>query len=200
MPRSSTFTSEDFLRSATALIAAEGPEGATTAAILRSTKAPAGSFYYRFDSRDALLGELWLSLVEQYQQSFLAYLQKGDGLSAALFTPRWTRRHPVEARVLLLHNKRDFGPDKWPAAYVERAQKLSTGLRSGLKAYAKKHCGSYDEPAMQKIQFALIDVPYAAVRRYLSSGQPVPESVDAWVRDCFVTLKLDERVNRRAIN
>lgn len=200
MPRNSTFTTEDFLRSATALIADKGPEGATTAAILREAKAPAGSFYYRFESRDALLGELWLSLVEQYQREFLFFLQKGDGLSAALFTPSWTRTHSLEARVLLLHSKRDFGPDKWPTNYVERAQKLSSELRTGLRKYAKTYCGGNAEAIMQKVQFALIDVPYASVRRYLSSGQSIPESVDVWVRDCFFTLQIESGAGQRALN
>jgi AcrR family transcriptional regulator len=191
MPRNAEFSPEVFLRIATALIAENGPDAATTAEILRCAKAPAGSFYYRFASRDELLGELWLSLVEQYQEKFLAYLRKGDGLSAALFTPSWARTHPIEARVLLLYSQRDFGPGKWPPAFVERAKKLSTELRAGLKAYAKAFCGGYHEGSLQKVQFALIDLPYAAIRRYLAPKQTIPPSVDDWVRTCFWALQIE---------
>ena len=55
-------------------------------------KAPKGSFYYRFASRDALLGELSLTTVLAYQEEFVAAIQAGDGLGAALHTPAWSRR------------------------------------------------------------------------------------------------------------
>ena len=200
MPRNAEFSPDVFLKIATDLIAEKGPDAATTAEILRCAKAPAGSFYYRFASRDELLGELWLSLVEQYQAKFLAFLQKGDGLSAALFTPCWARTHPVEARVLLLYSQRDFGPGKWPPAFVERAQKLSAELRAGLKAYAKTFCGGQKKDSLQKVQFALIDVPYAAIRRYLAPEQTIPSSVDDWVRTCFFAMRLEVNSETASIN
>jgi AcrR family transcriptional regulator len=51
-------------------------------------KAPKGSFYYLFASRDSLLGELWLA-------TFLA---------AALHTPAWARLHLDNASLLLLYS------------------------------------------------------------------------------------------------
>jgi hypothetical protein len=39
-----------------------------------------------------------------------------------------------------------------------------------------------------RVQFALIDVPLAAVRRHLVSGEPGPAVVDDLVRECCIAL------------
>lgn len=188
MTRQAIFTAADFLHSAAHLVAQGGPPAATMAAILRHAQAPAGSLYYRYHSRDELLGELWLSLVESYQQQFLTLLRRGDGLTAALFTPRWTRAHRTEARVLLLHKARDFAADRWPPAFVQRAQQAADQLREGLRQFVQTGDAPSDDEQIQKTRFALIDVPYAAVRRYLSANQPIPHAVDDWVRTCYLAL------------
>ena len=59
----------------------------TVDSVIARLKASKGSFYYRFASRDALLGELWLATVLSYQRGFVAAIDAGDGLAAALHTP-----------------------------------------------------------------------------------------------------------------
>src|SRR6266702_343979 len=51
------FGSDDFLDAALAIAAEQGLAGATVAAVTARLKAPTGSFYHRFASRDLLLGE-----------------------------------------------------------------------------------------------------------------------------------------------
>jgi len=55
------FTHADFLDAARELAAELGPAGVTVGLVNERLKAPKGSFYYRFASRDLLLGELWLT-------------------------------------------------------------------------------------------------------------------------------------------
>jgi len=176
------------LKTAASLIADGGPEKATTAAILRHAGASAGSFYYRFASRDQLLGELWLGLVEGYQRAFLDLLQAGDWRAAALFTPRWTRSHPIESRILLLYGKTDFVSEKWPASFVARASRNAEELTAGLRAFVDRHWGECTEKTLRRAQFALIDMPLAAVRRHLAAREPVPPWTDDLVRDCCDAL------------
>ena len=59
----------------------------TVDSVAERLRAPKGSFYYRFASRDALLGEVWLKTVLAYQEGFVAAIEAGDGLGAALHTP-----------------------------------------------------------------------------------------------------------------
>ena len=200
MSRLSNFSADDFLKSAASLIAEGGPDAATTAAILRHAKASSGSFYYRFDSRDQLLGELWLGLVEKYQLEFQTFLHSGDGLSAALFTPRWTRFHYTEARILLLHNKNDFVSDKWPEEFVERAKKNAATMKDELQEFTTLLLGNCTQEAIRRVQFALIDVPLAAVRRHLAANEPIPASVDDMVRACYMTLIPDSKSGGTLVN
>ena len=69
------FDHADFLDAALALVAKHGPAAVTVAAITARLRAPTGSFYHRFASRDALLGELWLNTVKDFQQGIAAAKQ-----------------------------------------------------------------------------------------------------------------------------
>ena len=90
------FDHAGFLAAARELVAERGPVAVTIDSIAERLKAPKGSFYHRFASRDALLGELWLSTVLAFQEGFVAAIEAGDGLGAALHTPVWARRHSPE--------------------------------------------------------------------------------------------------------
>src|SRR4029453_8384724 len=91
------FDAPTFVAAARAIAARHGPAAVTVDSVAARLGAPKGSFYYRFASRDALLGELWLATVLAYQQGFVAAIEAGDGLAAALHTPAWARRHLDDA-------------------------------------------------------------------------------------------------------
>src|SRR5437016_6801019 len=110
------FGSNDFLDAALAVAAEQGLAAATVAAVTTRLKAPVGSFYHRFASRDLLLGELWLRTVLDFQHGITAALDAGDGLQAALHTPAWVRGHLDEACLLLLYHRADFVQVGLPAA------------------------------------------------------------------------------------
>src|SRR5579872_6322799 len=109
------FDNAGFLAAARALACERGPGAVTVDSITQRMSAPKGSFYHRFASRDALLGELWLTTVLAYQQDFFAAIEAGDGLAAALHIPRWSRAHLDDARLLLLYSRHDFVQGDFPA-------------------------------------------------------------------------------------
>ena len=115
------FDNAGFLAAARALACERGPGAVTIDLIMQRMKAPKGSFYHRFPSRDALLGELWLNTVLAYQEGFLNFVKAGDWLAAALHTPAWSRLHLDDARLLLLYSRHDFVQGDWP-----------TSLKSGV--------------------------------------------------------------------
>src|SRR5258708_37225725 len=45
---------------------------------------------------------------------FVAAIESGDGLAAALHTPAWARLHLDDARLLLLYSRHDFVQGDWP--------------------------------------------------------------------------------------
>ena len=96
------FDQAGFFGAARELIAERGPEAVTVDSVAERIGAPKGSFYYRFASRDALLGEVWLKTVLAYQEGFVAAIEAGDGLTrraahAGLGAPPFGRRAAADA-------------------------------------------------------------------------------------------------------
>ena len=85
------FDNAGFLAAARALACEHGAAAVTIDSVTERMKAPKGSFDHRFPSRDALLGELWLNTALAYQEGFVAAIEAGDGLAAALHAPAWSR-------------------------------------------------------------------------------------------------------------
>jgi AcrR family transcriptional regulator len=187
--RPARYSAEAILDAAAQLAAIHGPAGSTIGAIAAYLGAPTGSIYHRFDSKDALLAELWLQTVEAFQVGFQAALSgprsHDAGLQAALYTPRWVRAHPVPARLLLLHNREDFLPDGWPSEVAERATKLTTQGEAALRAFARRALGSASAPAMRRAHYAIIGLPYAAVRRHVHADEAPPADIDELITDAY---------------
>src|SRR5258707_11498536 len=79
----------DFLPAARDWEAKGVPAAVTVLSVTERLRAPSGSFYYRFASRDVLLAELWLATALAFQDGFVAAIKRSDGLAAALHTPSW---------------------------------------------------------------------------------------------------------------
>jgi len=123
-----------FLEAARLLASEGGPAAVTVDSVASRLKAPKGSFYHRFASRDVLLGQLWLKLVLEFQVGFVAAIEAGDGLAAALHLPRWAREHMEDTRLLSLYSRHDFVQGDWPdelkKGVREQAERLERCVRS----------------------------------------------------------------------
>jgi AcrR family transcriptional regulator len=175
------FDNADFLGAARALAAEHGPAAVTVGAVVARLKAPTGSFYHRFGSRDLLLGELWLDIVLAYQVGFFAAIDAGDGLAAALHTPAWVRAHLDDARLLLLYSRHDFVQGDWPKALKQGVRDQASRFEAALKKFARDTFGSIAPETLRRVSFALFDVPSAAVRPHLQRREPPPPVVDALI-------------------
>lgn len=183
MPRPARYTADDFLDAAAALLARAGPAAVTMSAVARATGAPSGSMYHRFTSRAALCGELWVRTEERFHAGFAAALS-GPGsprsrcVAAARYTVHWCRDHPDEAQVLLAGADALAAQD-WPDQLTVRRHGLHRKLRNlltGLPADA------------DRVTAAVVDIPYAVVRRHLLAGRRIPRSADAIVTECAQAL------------
>jgi len=179
------FDNADFLAAARALAAERGPAAVTVDLVAARLKAPKGSFYYRFASRDALLGELWLTTVLAYQEGFVAAIDAGDGLAAALHTPAWVRRHLDDARLLLLYSRHDFVPGDWPAPLRRGVRDQAERFEACLKSFARQAFGRAGPAELRRATFVLAEVPIAAVRQHLERREPPPPLVDALIAETY---------------
>jgi AcrR family transcriptional regulator len=175
------FDNADFLGAARALAAEHGPAAVTVGAVVALLKAPTGSFYHRFGSRDLLLGELWLDIVLAYQTGFFAAIDSGDGLAAALHTPAWVRTHLNDARLLLLYGRHDFVQGDWPKALKQGVRDQARRFEAALEKFARDSFGSIAPEKLRRAYFAVVDVPAAAVRPHLQRREPPPPVVDALI-------------------
>ena len=147
--------------------------------------APKGSFYYRFASRDVLLGELWLATVLSYQRGFVSAIEAGDGLAAALHTPAWARRHLDEARLLLLYSRHDFVQGAWPGTLKRGVADQAKRFEGCLKAFARQAFGRAGPSEVRRAVFVLAEVPIAAVRGHLERREPPPALVDELIATTY---------------
>jgi AcrR family transcriptional regulator len=179
------FDSADFLGAARALAAEHGPAAVTVGAVVARLKAPTGSFYHRFKSRDLLLGELWLDTVLAYQVGFLAAIAAGDGLAAALHTPHWVRSHLDDARLLLLYSRHDFIQGDWPRSLRQGVRDQAQRFEAAVETFARHAFGSAGPEPLRRAYFALADVPTASVRPHLQRREPPPPLVDELIRATY---------------
>ncbi|WP_170223216.1 TetR/AcrR family transcriptional regulator [Nonomuraea turkmeniaca] len=188
MGRPAKFSRDQILDAALAIAAEDGLGAATMTAIAARLGAPTGSLYHRFGSHDLLLAALWIRTVRSFQGGFVEALVAGDAEMAALHTPRWCRRHPAQAALLLLHRRQELAA-RWPAELGEDLDLLNTQISDALNSFASRHPGVDHE----RLIFATVDVPYGAVRRYLLEGRPPPPLVDEMViAACRAVLPLGE--------
>jgi AcrR family transcriptional regulator len=176
MGRKAYFKNEDFLDSAIKIISEEGLGALTIAGLSTRMTAPVGSVYHRFPSRDALVAELWLNIIESFQTEWLKILQT-DGRQATIFCIEWVREHPNEARVMLLHRIDDLAFGDWPKDLQKRAQCSFKELREGIVEFTKKQFGKVTNEYIDRAIFALHDAPMGILRRYMQDNKMPPKSV-----------------------
>lgn len=176
MARPAKFTEAQILDAALRLVADNGPAAATMDGIGALLGAPSGSLYHRFRSRGLLLARLWIRTVKRFQPGFLDALAGDDLDAAALHVVRWARDHVDGARVLLLFRCEDLAA-RWPEELGEELPTLNADV-AALRAYGRRRYGQDDATAVQRVTFALVDVPYAAARRFFLAGTPPPALLD----------------------
>jgi AcrR family transcriptional regulator len=193
------FGNADFLTAARALAAEHGPAAVTVGSIVGRLKAPVGSFYHRFASRDALLGELWLAAALAFQEGFVVAIEAGDGLAAALHMPAWVRANLDDACLLLLYSRLDFVQGEWPKALKRGVAEQARRFEACVVRFARDTFGGDDAGKLRRAQFVLVDVPRAAVRTHLQRREPPPLLVDELIRVTYLAVVAAARAGGEGI-
>jgi AcrR family transcriptional regulator len=179
------FDDADFLRAARELVIEAGPAAVTVGSVTGRLEAPTGSFYHRFASRDALVGELWLASILAFQEGAAAAAAAGDWLRVALHPAVWSRAHLDEACFLLLYHKDDFIRGEWPDSLKERIAGQGRRVESLVRKFAREVLGGAGTDQLTRASFALLGAPLAAVRPHLKRREPPPPMVDELIRATY---------------
>jgi AcrR family transcriptional regulator len=182
MGRKAIFERRDMTGAALRLVADRGPQAVTIAALAKEVGAPTGSIYHRYRSREQLLAELWMDVVEGFQDGFVANLASAHDVEGAVVTARymasWTREHPLEARLLLLHRRQDFMSGEWPAELAARAAALEPQIGTALRSFAARAFGRTDAETLSRLRYALLDAPFGGIKPYVQARRRLPPVVD----------------------
>ncbi|MBA3676484.1 MAG: TetR family transcriptional regulator [Sphingosinicella sp.] len=197
MPRPVKYDESVILRAAASIVADRGPAAATIGAIGGAIGAPSGSIYHRFRTRDELLGRLWLAKAAFFQGRFAEGLAHPDpyqaGLNGALSLPRAVRQDFEGARIMLLHRREDFLSDSWPPEMAKEARRLGEQVRELLSEITRRLMDKENEANRQLVVFAVLDIPFAAVRRNVAMGKLPPKGAEGLITRAYEAIMADRK-------
>ncbi|HYT74485.1 MAG TPA: TetR/AcrR family transcriptional regulator [Vicinamibacterales bacterium] len=178
------------LDAAARLLATHGPVGVTMSGVIRESGAPSGSVYHRFADRPSLLAALWNRAVGRLHRDAYVLFDQDDPVEAAAaitrHVVRWCQGSPLDAQVLLagVHH---FAPQSWPAAATEERAAETARWDAAIRGLIRS-LRAETGLSTATIVLTVVDLPYAAVRRYLTADRPIPTELDVQVPTMVRTL------------
>lgn len=180
------FSTDQLLDCALELFAVGGVAAVSVARVAKHAGAPSGSVYHRVAGRDDLLALMWIRSMERFHGGYLQALSDEDPQRAAERAVRhvvdWTRAHPADALLLLQHGAGDLLTAGVSVDLRERGSLGRQRLEDAINDWRKRHPSS---PSANRARFALIDLPYAAVRPHLRAGKAIPDEAHDLLRDAL---------------
>lgn len=201
MARPARFSDQQIIDAASRLAASSGPKAMTITAVGAAIGAPNGSIYHRFQSRDELLGRVWLQKAAFHQDTFAAALELESeplqvAIGAALSIARSTRADLQGARIMLLHRPEDFLSESWRPELQAEAARLRKQVTDLVGVCALRFLASTTREAKRTAAFVFLDIPLAAVRRYVAANEMPPPQVDRMIAAAVTAIL--ERENSRS--
>jgi AcrR family transcriptional regulator len=192
MPRPVTHDTDRILDAARAVVLREGNRAASIGAIAAESGAPVGTLYNRFDSREALLAETWFRALARFQAAYLQESSKTAhdpveaGVAMAVSVVRFARTHPEDARLLLTLRREDvFSADP---SHEQRLEAMNAPLRKTIQQLARRLHGRAGAREVARVTLAVVDLPYAAIRRHARKSGAMPAWLEDEVADTARTL------------
>lgn len=186
MGRLRLYTSDQILDGARGLVLGEGVAAATIGNIARASGAPPGSIYYRFDSREALLAELWIRAVERAQRHCIAAVEAAGEPAEAVVAGGlsifdFVLSEPADAQLLVSMRRTDLIRSPLPPPLVERLRALNRPVERLVAQLAGQLFGQSSAQARELVTLAVFDLPYGSIRRHLLAGAAPPASHRTYV-------------------
>lgn len=180
MARPRVHSDDEILDGARDLVLDGGARATSIRAIAERSRAPSGTLYHRFGSRDAVIAETWLRAVTRFQAGFLEGLNLTEpmraGVAAAVWTYDFARAEPRDARLLLGHGQQDLLDRCSSPELRAQLETVNRPVVDAVMGLAGQLCENTDARSHERVTFAVVDLPYAVVRRHLLAGH-LPKSV-----------------------
>lgn len=190
MGRPPRHDADRLLDAAAELLAGGGTAAVTMSGVAKAAGAPSGSVYHRFPDRPALLAALWLRALRGFHDELLTALSPGEPREAirrsAHTSLDWARRNPLDARVLLV-GARELDEQNWSEEARTETARANAALLDALNVVIDEG-GDTAPDAADRALLAVVDLPYAMIKRYLSAGQSIPEYAPGLAERAAVAL------------
>lgn len=160
--------SDAILDAVRSLLLDGGPRAATIAAIAGASGAPPGTLNHRFGNREAIMSATWLRAVERFHEHAFRALQSSDdpveiAVALALSVPAFARTHPDDARLLFSLRSADV----LGAGATATLDQMNAPLFTAMRDLTRAVYGRGDARSRDRLMRAVVDLPYAAVRRHM---------------------------------
>jgi AcrR family transcriptional regulator len=173
---------DSILDAARAIVLRDGPRAASVAAIARESKAPVGTLYHRFGSRDGVLAAAWLRALQRFQSGALAAAMNPDPLEAAVAIAvsqvSFAQEQPEDARLLLTLRRDDLLDADLDDSFRAHLDATNTPLETTLRELANELQGGTSARTLDAVTRAVVDLPNAAIRRHTRDGGTLPPWLD----------------------
>jgi AcrR family transcriptional regulator len=164
-----------------ALVLADGPRAASVGAIAKASGAPAGTLYHRFGNRDGILTAAWLRALERFQARALAATADTvleSAVATAVASIDFMREVPDDARLLVAVRPSDLLDGEPDEDFAQTLNAQNAPLIERVRTFARELYGSNDVRCVDAVARAVVDLPYAVVRRH-ANDDPIP----AWLEE-----------------
>lgn len=169
------------LDAARTLVLGEGPRAASVGAIAKASGAPAGTLYHRFGNRDGILAAAWLRALGRFQSRALAATADTvleSAVATAVAAIDFLRAVPDDARLLVALRPSDLLDAEPDEDLQQTLATQNAPLIERLNTFARELYGSGDPRCIDAVARAIVDLPYAVVRRHANST-PIPDWLEA---------------------
>jgi AcrR family transcriptional regulator len=164
------------LDAARALVLAEGPRAASVAAIAKASGAPVGTLYHRFGNRDGVVTAVWLRALERFQARVLAAAGADPvdvAVQMAVAAVGFATERNEDARLLLTIRPSDLRDAEPDPDFTATVAAMNAPLAERVAALARQLYGRSDARSVDAVTRAVVDLPYAVVRRHAyDDGMP----------------------------
>ena len=184
------------LDAARALLFRVGVENLTVQAIAEACGAPVGSLYNRFGSRRELLARLWLRAARKSQAAALPQFVQDDAVEVAVASARrvvtFAREEPEDARLLASFRREDLVGQELSPALLSELETLNNPVQVAYKQLCKRLYGDARNDRMRRMMLPVLDLPLAAIRRYVLGGRSVPAELEPLVERAARAILTDD--------
>ncbi|AKK25905.1 TetR/AcrR family transcriptional regulator [Mycobacterium sp. EPa45] len=168
------------LDAARGLILAEGPRAASVAAIAKASGAPVGTLYHRFGNRDGVVTAVWLRALERFQVRAMAASGSEPmevAVQMAVAALDFAQDCNEDARLLLAIRPGDLRDAEPAPDFTATLAAMNAPLTHRVAELARQLYGRGDARSVDAVTRAVVDLPYAVVRRHAHDAGMPP-----WVR------------------